>query len=304
MNKQYLDIKPEIQEALAQGKPVVALESTILSHGMPYPKNMEMALRTEEIIRENGAIPATIALMDGIIKIGLNQEELEIFATAKDVLKVSRRDMAYCLAQKKLGAVTVAGTMICADLAGIRFFVTGGIGGVHRGYDDAMDVSADLDELAQTDVCVICAGAKAILDLPRTMEYLETKGVPVIGYGTETLPAFYSVSSGIPVPITLNSPEEVAELLRAKHGLALGGGTLVANPIPEADALPADQMEEIIAKAIDQMNEEGVSGKEITPYLLSHIVEATEGKSLEANIALVYNNARVGAQIATAYAKK
>lgn len=303
MNNHYLEIKPEVQEALNSGKAVVALESTILSHGMPYPKNKEMAKRTEAIIRQEGAVPATIALMDGKIKIGLNEEELETFATAKDVMKVSRRDMAYCLSQKKLGAVTVAGTMICAAMAGIRFFVTGGIGGVHRGYEEAMDVSADLEELANTDVCVICAGAKAILDLPRTMEYLETKGVPVIGMGTKELPAFYSETSGIKVPMTMEKPEEVAALVRTKEELGLHGGVLVANPIPSADALPADEMEKIIASAIADSKKDGISGKETTPYLLKHIVEMTEGKSLEANIALVYNNAKVGAQIAVAFTK-
>lgn len=303
MNK-LLSIKPEVSEALEEGKAVVALESTIIAHGMPYPQNVEMAQKTEEIIRENGAVPATIAIIDGKIQIGLNDEQLELLATADDVAKVSRRDLAQILATKKLGATTVASTMIGAELAGIKVFVTGGIGGVHRGYEEHMDVSADLDELAQTPVTVVAAGAKAILDLPRTLEYLETKGVPVLGYGTDYLPAFFSSSSDYKLNARVDSAEELAEIMVHSDALNFKTGLLVANPIPKADEIPSAEINKIIEEAIKQEQAAGIKGKDSTPFLLSKIVELTEGKSLEANIALVYNNAKVGAQIARAYAQK
>ncbi len=302
MNK-LLSINPEVQEALDQGKAVVALESTIISHGMPYPQNVEMAQKTENIIRENGAIPATIAIIDGKIQVGLDEEQLELLATAEDVAKVSRRDLAQILATKKLGATTVATTMIGAELAGIDVFVTGGIGGVHRGFEDHMDVSADLEELAQTPVTVIGAGAKAILDLPRTLEYLETHGVPVLGYETDYLPAFYSSSSEYKLNARVDSPAEVADIMKYSRDLDFDGGILVANPIPTADEIPAEEINKIIEEAVKQERAAGIKGKDSTPFLLGKIVELSDGKSLEANIALVYNNAKVGAEIAAAYAK-
>lgn len=298
-----VSINPEVKEALAEGKPVVALESTIISHGMPYPQNVEMANKTEQIIRDNGAVPATIAIIDGKIQVGLDEEQLELLATAENVAKVSRRDLAQVLATKQLGATTVATTMIGANLAGIDVFVTGGIGGVHRGYEEQMDVSADLDELAQTPVTVVCAGAKAILDLPRTLEYLETKGVPVLGYGTDHLPAFFSRTSDNKLNARVDSPEEVADIINASKALDFQGGILVTNPIPEADEIPAEEINAIIEQALKEEKEAGVKGKDSTPFLLAKIVELTDGKSLEANIALVYNNAKVGAQIAVANAK-
>lgn len=299
-----VSINPEVQEALEQGKPVVALESTIISHGMPYPQNVEMANQTEQIIRDNGAVPATIAIIDGKIQVGLNEEQLELMATAEDVAKVSRRDMAQILASGKLGATTVATTMIGAHLAGIEVFVTGGIGGVHRGYEEHMDVSADLEELAQTPVTVVCAGAKAILDLPRTLEYLETKGVPVLGYGTDYLPAFFSSASEHKLNARVESPTEVANIMKYSNELNFDGGILVTNPIPEDKEIPAEEINGIIEQALEEEKEAGVKGKDSTPFLLAKIVELTEGKSLEANIALVYNNAKVGAKIAVAYANE
>lgn len=299
--KQYLDIYPEIQTALSLGQPVVALESTIISHGLPYPENIAMVKYVGEIIRKQGAYPATIALIDGRIKVGLSDQDLERLATEDHVYKVSRRDLAFVLAKKALGATTVATTMICAELAGIKFFVTGGIGGVHRGYNDTLDVSADLEELANTDVTVICAGAKAILDLPRTMEYLETKGVPVIGYQTDYLPAFYTRTSAIKLNQSVESPEELANIIRVKRDLELKGGVLVVNPIPEKHSLDEDVMNQVIAEAIEQANQQGIHGKDVTPFLLSTIVEKTGGRSLEANLQLVYNNAELGAKLALAY---
>lgn len=299
-----VSINPEVKEALEQGKPVVALESTIISHGMPYPQNVEMANKTEQIIRDNGAIPATIAIIDGKVQVGLDEEQLELLATAEDVAKVSRRDLAQVLATKTLGATTVATTMIGAELAGIEVFVTGGIGGIHRGYEEHMDVSADLDELAQTPVTVVCAGAKAILDLPRTLEYLETKGVPVLGYGTDYLPAFFSSTSDNKLNARVDSPEEVADIMKYSKDLEFNGGILVANPIPTEDEIPAEEINEIIEQALVEEKAAGVKGKDSTPFLLAKIVELTDGKSLEANIALVYNNAKVGAKIAVAYAEE
>lgn len=299
-----VSINPEVKEALEQGKPVVALESTIISHGMPYPQNVEMANKTEQIVRDHGAIPATIAVIDGKIQVGLSPEQLELLATAEDVEKVSRRDMAQVLAEGKLGATTVATTMIGAHLAGIDVFVTGGIGGVHRGYEDHMDVSADLEELAQTPVTVVCAGAKAILDLPRTLEYLETKGVPVLGYGTDYLPAFYSSTSEYKLRARVDSPAEVANIMDASRALEFDGGILVTNPVPTEDEIPAEEINVIIDQALKEEKAAGIRGKDSTPFLLGKIVELTEGRSLETNIALVYNNAKVGAQIAVEYAAK
>lgn len=299
-----VSINPEVKEALEQGKPVVALESTIISHGMPYPQNVEMANKTEQIVRDHGAIPATIAVIDGKIQVGLSPEQLELLATAEDVEKVSRRDMAQVLAEGKLGATTVATTMIGAHLAGIDVFVTGGIGGVHRGYEDHMDVSADLEELAQTPVTVVCAGAKAILDLPRTLEYLETKGVPVLGYGTDYLPAFYSSTSEYKLRARVDSPTEVANIMDASRALEFDGGILVTNPVPTEDEIPAEEINVIIDQALKEEKAAGIRGKDSTPFLLGKIVELTEGRSLETNIALVYNNAKVGAQIAVEYAAK
>lgn len=299
---QFLSFSKEVTEAMKAGKPIVALESTIISHGMPYPQNVEMANTVEQIIREEGAIPATIAIMDGKIKIGLEPEELELLAkTGQDVLKVSRRDLATCLSLKKIGATTVAATMICAEMAGIRFFVTGGIGGVHRGFEEDMDVSADLDEMAQTRVTVICAGAKSILDLPRTLEYLETKGVPVIGYQTDELPAFFTRTSGYKLEQRMDTPAEIAHFVYTKDLLNLKGGELITNPIPKEYELDRAYIDEIIAASVQEAKEKGISGKRATPFLLGNIVKRSEGKSLAANIQLVYNNARLGAQIAKSY---
>jgi len=301
INKNYFDIKEEVAQALKANQPVVALESTIISHGMPYPQNVDMAKKVERIIREEGAIPATIAIMNGKIKIGLTDDDLEELAKAEHVEKVSRRDIAHIMASNKLGATTVASTMVCANMAGIKFFVTGGIGGVHKGFEQSMDISADLEELAQTNVNVICAGAKAILDLPRTMEYLETKGVPVVGYQTKVLPAFYTRESSIPLQISVETVEELANMILVKDEMDLKGGVLIANPIPQADSLDADFINSIIDKAVEQSVKDNISGKDTTPYLLKKIVEETQGKSLEANLSLVYNNAKVGARLAKAY---
>lgn len=303
MNRKYLDIKPEVAQALKENRPVVALESTIISHGMPYPQNVEMAKTTESIIRQEGAVPATIAIIDGKIKVGLTDEDLERLAKEKDVAKVSRRDFPGILASGKMGATTVASTMIAAAMAGIRFFVTGGIGGVHRGFEETMDVSADLEELSMTPVTVICAGAKAILDLPRTMEYLETKGVPVYGFGTSVLPAFYTRESEISLRHRADTPEELAQVVHVKEELDLKGGILVVNPIPEESSMDSAYINGIIEKSIANSIRDHVSGKDVTPYLLKDIVEQTKGESLKANIALVYNNAKVGARIAAAFSK-
>ena len=297
----YLDIKEEVKHALEQNLPVVALESTIISHGMPYPQNVEMAKKCEEIIRENGAIPATIAIINGRIKVGLTDEDLNLLATSKNVAKVSRRDLAKVISTKQIGATTVASTMICANMAGIKFFVTGGIGGVHRGYEETLDVSADFDELGRTNVNVICAGAKSILDLPRTLEYLETKGVPVVGYQTDYLPQFFTRESEYKLNLRLDTPTEIAEMIKTKDELELSGGVLITNPIPEEASMDKKYIDGLIDKAINEANEKHIIGKDVTPFLLAKIVEESGGKSLEANIALVYNNAKVGAQIAKAY---
>ncbi|MEK4230777.1 pseudouridine-5'-phosphate glycosidase [Solibacillus sp. FSL H8-0538] len=298
--KQYLSYSQEVLEAKEKGLPIVALESTIISHGMPYPQNVRTAREVEQIIRDNGAVPATIALIDGQIKIGLSDEELEMFGNTQGVAKASRRDMGYLLATKKIGATTVAATMICAELAGIELFVTGGIGGVHRGAETTMDISADLEELSMTNVAVVCAGAKSILDIGLTLEYLETKGVPVIGYGTDVLPAFYTRESEFAVNFRSDSAEEIAAMMRAKWDLGLRGGAVIANPIPKADALEASFINGIITQALQEAVEQGIAGKNVTPFLLGKVKELTEGKSLEANIALVKNNARIGAGIAVA----
>ncbi|MBR6030245.1 MAG: pseudouridine-5'-phosphate glycosidase [Clostridia bacterium] len=299
---QYLDIKPEVREALAAGKPVVALESTIISHGMPYPQNVETALNVEKIIREHGAVPATIAIIGGRLKAGLTPEEIEYFGKkGTTIAKASRRDLAVLCARGEDGATTVTTTMIIAHMAGISFFATGGIGGVHRGAEKTMDISADLEELARTPVMVICAGAKAILDLRLTLEYLETHGVPVLGYGTEELPAFYSRHSGLKVDYRVDSPEELAEAFCVQKELGLGGGMLVTNPIPEAYAMDGTAIDRAIDQAVREAEKQGVRGKEITPFLLARVKDLTGGDSLESNIRLVYNNAALAAETAKAY---
>lgn len=302
--EKYLSYSQEVLGAKEKGLPIVALESTIISHGMPYPQNVQTAREVEQIIRENGAVPATIAIIDGKIKIGLSDEELEMFGNSEGVAKASRRDLAYLIATKQLGATTVAATMIAAELAGIEIFVTGGIGGVHRGAEVSMDISADLEELSQTNVGVICAGAKSILDIGLTLEYLETKGVPVIGYGTDVLPAFYTRNSEFQVNFRADDVEAVADMLRVKWDLGLQGGAVIANPIPEEHALEEEFIKQIIENALQEAEEKGIAGKEVTPFLLGKVKELTEGKSLEANIALVKNNAKVGAAIAVALHKK
>ena len=303
MNK-YLDISPEVQQALADGKPVVALESTIISHGMPYPKNVETAMLVEKTIRENGAVPATIAIIGGRLKAGLSPEEIEYLGkSGRKVAKVSRRDLAAIVARGADGATTVTTTMIIARMAGIKVFATGGIGGVHRGAETTMDISADLEELAGTPVMVVCAGAKSILDLGLTLEYLETKGVPVIGYGTDELPAFYTRKSGFSVDYRVDSPEELAEMFRAQRGLEFKGGMLVTNPIPEEYSMDKEVIDKAIDQALAECKAQGVHGKETTPFLLARVVELTGGDSLESNIQLVLNNARLAARTACALAK-
>ena len=293
----------EVQQAMEGKKPIVALESTIISHGMPYPQNVETARVVEQIIRDNGAVPATIAIMDGKIKIGLSDEELEVLGNSPGVSKVSRRDIGQMIATKKIGATTVAATMICAELAGIRVFATGGIGGVHRGAETTMDISADLEELSNTGVAVVCAGAKSILDIGLTLEYLETKGVPVIGYQTDDMPAFYTRSSGFDLTFRSDDAAELAQVLKAKWDLGITGGAVIANPIPAEHALEDSFINGIIAQAMAEANENGISGKEVTPFLLGKVKELTEGKSLVANIELVKHNAKVGAELAVAYNK-
>ncbi len=296
-------IHPEVQEALLQGKGVVALESTIISHGMPYPENITTARALEGIVRSAGAVPATIAILGGKILIGLNDEQLEILSTNNEVHKVSRRDLPVVIAQKKHGATTVAATMYLANLAGIHIFATGGIGGVHRGAQTSFDISADLAELGMTNVAVICAGAKAILDLSLTLERLETLGVPVLGYQTEEFPAFYSRKSGLKLDQRINTPGEFADILRVKWNLGISGGVVVANPIPEDAEIPAEKIHDTIETALKEADTLGIKGKEITPFLLDRVKHLTSGKSLTANIALVKNNARLAAQIAVEYAK-
>ena len=298
MMKQYMEISAEVKHALASGKGVVALESTIISHGMPYPQNVKTALEVERIVRENGAIPATIAILDGKLKVGLSEDEIEVLGKSDDVIKVSRRDIPFMVAGKANGATTVAATMIIAALAGIKVFATGGIGGVHRGAQESFDISADLQELAKTDVAVVCAGAKSILDIGLTLEYLETFGVPVIGYKTKELPAFYTTKSGFEVDYRLDTPSEIAETLKAKWDLGLYGGVVIANPIPEEYAMEYELISAAIESALTEADEKGIKGKETTPFLLAKVKEITDGKSLNANIQLVYNNAKLGAEIA------
>ena len=299
-----IKINPNVEKALKEGKPVVALESTIISHGMPYPKNVETALRVEQMIRDNGALPATIGIIDGVPIVGMTPEEIEEFGKRKGILKASRRDLPVIYAKKLWAATTVASTMIIAAQAGIEVFVTGGIGGVHRGAQETMDISADLQELAKTNVTVVCAGAKAILDLPLTLEYLETMGVPVLGYKTKELPAFYTPHSGLSVDYEVDSYEEFANIIKEKRENNLQGGILVTNPIPDEYAMDAKVIHDAIEEALKRANRQGIKGKESTPFLLKTIVELTGGDSLESNIALVLNNAKLGANIAKELSRK
>ena len=298
----YLDVNPEVAEAIANGKPVVALESTIISHGMPYPQNVETALNVERIIRENGAVPATIAIIGGRLKAGLTKEEIEYFGKkGHDIAKASRRDLAVLCARGEDGATTVTTTMIIAHMAGIKIFATGGIGGVHRGAETTMDISADLEELGQTPVMVVCAGAKSILDLGLTLEYLETKGVPVVGYQTKELPAFYARTSGFGVDYRMDTPAEIAKAFKTQNELGFPAGMLVANPIPEEYAMPLEVITAAIDQAIAESVEQGIKGKETTPFLLARVAELTGGNSLASNIQLVFNNARLAAKTAVEY---
>lgn len=298
MLEKYLNVHPEVKKALAEGLPVVALESTIISHGMPYPKNIEMAKTVSKIIRENGAIPATIAIIDGVLKVGLTTEEIEFLGTSKDVVKASRRDLPFIISKKLNGATTVATTMILANLAGVKVFATGGIGGVHRGAQETFDISADLQELSNTNVAVICAGAKSILDIGLTLEYLETNGVPVVGFETEEFPAFYTRKSGFGVDYKVESSLEVASALKAKWDLNLKGGMVIGNPIPKEFEMDYDTINNAIESALKEAEEKNIAGKKVTPFLLDRVKTITDGKSLDANIELVYNNAKVAAQIA------
>ena len=293
-----IKISDEVKLALKEGRPVVALESTIISHGMPYPKNVETALEVERIIRENGCVPATIGIIDGVPIVGMTPEEIELFGKRSGILKVSRRDLPIVMAKKLWGATTVASTMILANMAGIEVFVTGGIGGVHRGAQQTFDISADLQELAHTNVTVVCAGAKAILDLPLTLEYLETFGVPVLGYKSSNLGAFYSKDSGLKVDYKMDSEREIAEAIYYKRMMKLDGGILISNPIPDQYSMPSEVINLYIEKALKEADEKGIRGKEITPFLLKNIADNTHGNSLEANIKLVFNNAKIGARIA------
>ncbi|AKM18677.1 pseudouridine-5'-phosphate glycosidase [Geobacillus stearothermophilus] len=294
----FLVFSEEVAQAKAEKKPIVALESTIISHGMPYPENVQTAKDVERIIRDRGAVPATIAIIDGKIKIGLTDDELELLGTSHDVEKVSRRDLPYVVAMKKHGATTVAGTMICAQMAGIRVFATGGIGGVHRGAEQTMDISADLQELSRTNVAVVCAGAKSILDLGLTLEYLETHGVPVIGYQTDVLPAFYSRTSPFRVGYRLDSAKEIAQFLETKWKLGLNGGVVIANPVPKEEELEESYITAIIEQALKEAEKQHITGKAVTPFLLDRVKTLTGGKSLQANIALVKNNAALAADLA------
>lgn len=297
-------VSPEVAQALAENRPVIALESTIISHGMPYPQNVETALNVEKVVRKHGGVPATIGIIDGVGVVGMTPEEIEEFGKrGMAIPKVSRRDLPVIRASKSWGATTVATTMIFANMAGVKFFVTGGIGGVHRGAESTFDVSADLEELGRTDVTVICAGAKAILDLPKTLEVLETKGVPVLGFQTSELPAFYTRTSGLKVDYEIKDFEDGARIVKAKHEMGLSGGILITNPIPEQYSLPAEEINAVIERAIAEMDERGIKGKECTPFLLAKIAEITGGESLASNIQLVFNNAAVGTEIAKAYSE-
>lgn len=301
--KDYLSITPEIQEALAQGKAIVALESTILSHGMPYPENLEFAHKVEEIIRGEGAIPATTAIIDGKLKVGLNAEELELMCKADNIAKASRRDVAVYLATKQTAATTVATTMMIADMAGIRVFATGGIGGVHRGAQETMDISADLQELSNTAVCVVSAGCKSILDIGLTLEYLETMGVPVLGYNTDAFPAFYCEDSGFKVDYNAKDSQTVAKIMKTKWDLGLKGGVILANPIPHEYSMDHNVIDKVIDDAVKMAKEKGIKGKGTTPFLLATIKELTGGDSLASNLQLAYNNAKVASQVALEYSK-
>jgi pseudouridine-5'-phosphate glycosidase len=296
----FLQFSPEVEAARAAGKPIVALESTIISHGMPYPQNVQTAREVEQVIRDAGAVPATIAIIGGRICVGLSSEQLELLGQAKDAMKVSRRDLAYVLATNKLGATTVAATMICAQLAGIEVFVTGGIGGVHRGAETSFDISADLQELAHTSVAVVCAGVKSILDIGLTLEYLETHGVPVLSVGQQAFPAFFTRDSGFKADFQLDTPEEQARFIRTKWQLGLQGGVVVSNPVPEAAGMQNAEIDGIIEQALNEAGQQGVKGKAVTPFLLARIKELTGGRSLATNIALVKHNALVGARLAVA----
>ncbi|MBE5906817.1 MAG: pseudouridine-5'-phosphate glycosidase [Lachnospiraceae bacterium] len=302
--KKFLDVAPEVEEAIKAGKPVVALESTIISHGMPYPQNVETALNVEKVLRDNGAVPATIAIIGGRLKAGLSREEIEHLGKAgHEVTKVSRRDLPIIVAKGMDGATTVATTMIIAAMAGISIFATGGVGGVHRGAQKTFDISADLEELSMTPVTVVCAGAKAILDLPLTLEYLETKGVPVLGYQTKELAAFYTRHSGLSVDYQIDSPAELAKAIYVKKEMGMQGGILVSNPIPEEYSMDPDVINKAIDQAVKEAEEQGVHGKESTPFLLARVKELTGGDSLDSNIQLVYNNAKLAAQTAVELSK-
>lgn len=297
----FLQIHPEIQEALAANKPIVALESTIIAHGMPYPKNVDTALAVEQVVRDNGATPATIAIMNGKCHVGLSKEQIEYFGKAKDVWKVSLRDMPYVISKNLKGATTVAATMRIAAIAGIKIFVTGGIGGVHRGAETSMDISADLTEMENTSVAVVSAGVKSILDIGLTLEYLETKGISVVTYGQDEFPSFYSRKSGFSSPLRMDTPEEIAAMLKTKWELGLNGSVLIANPVPASQEIIAEEMEVHIQQALAAAKQKDIKGKEVTPFLLKYIADYTKGESLEANIALIKHNATVGAEIALAF---
>ena len=299
----YLDISKEVLDGLRYYKPIVALESTIISHGMPHPENIDTALSLEKIIRDNGAIPATMGIINGRIKVGLNREEMEFLASSKDIIKTSRRDIPYVVGMGLSGGTTVAATMIFAQYAGIRVFATGGMGGVHRGADKSFDISADLTELSNTNVAVVCAGVKAILDIGLTLEQLETLGVPVIGYGTDDFPAFYTRKSGYKVPMRVDNAQDCAKILKSKWDLKLDGGVIIANPIPKQYEAQRENIDKAIELALFEAEKSGIKGKEVTPYLLNKVKDITSGKSLEANMALVKNNALIAAQIAVEYSK-
>ena len=297
--KNYISFGSEVEKAIADGKPIVALESTIISHGMPYPENLATARLLEDIVRENGAVPATIAIIDGKIKVGLELSELKKLSTAKDVMKVSRKDLPYVVSKKMMGATTVAGTMLIAREAGIKVFATGGIGGVHKGYGEVLDISQDLEELSRSEVAVVSAGVKSILDVANTLEYLETKSVPVIGYGTDVFPEFYSREGEHKLEYVFDSPEEIADMLSVKWNMGLPGGAVIANPVPDEHSMKKADIDKVITKALESAKAKNIKGKETTPYLLKTIVEFTEGKSLKTNIELVKNNAALAAKIAS-----
>lgn len=301
---QYLDIHPDVGEALEKGKPIVALESTIICHGMPYPRNVETARQVEAVVRENGATPATIAILDGRLKVGVDESEIEYLGNnGQQITKSSRRDIPFVVSRGEDGATTVASTMIIAAMAGIRVMATGGIGGVHRGAQDSMDISADLEELSRTNIAVVCAGIKSVLDIGRTLEYLETIGVPVVGYQTDTVPAFYARSSGFPVDYRVDDANAAAAALQAKYDLGIDGAVLVTNPVPAEHAMEREEIDGIIDEAIAEMNERGITGKKTTPFLLARIAERTEGRSLNANIELVLNNAKLAAEITVCHSQ-